>query len=118
MDGPFIGKGPFHTDYDWTWEYDTPLVYPPLLIGPSSLNFGSAAAFKTMDFSASQDWLITSDQSWCTTTPPSGTASLTRTNVTCEANDTGVDRSATLTITTPANQGSTKVEVFQSRFSN
>ena len=116
VDGPWVGKGPFHADYPWVWEFDTPLRYPPLLVAPGSLSFNAAASFQTMDFSASQDWTITSDQPWCTTTPSSGVANLSRTNVTCEQNTSGTDRTARLTISSPANGGSTVVQVFQSRF--
>lgn len=113
---PYVGAGPFHKTTDFSWNITVPVSYPPVLVAPGSLNFDSAARFQTMEFAASQDWTVISDQPWCTLTPASGTAALTSTNVTVEQNDTGADRTATLTITTPGNNGWTTVQIFQSRF--
>lgn len=118
VDGPWVGKGPFHAEEDYDWDLHIPLRYPPVLVAPPTLNFGSQAGFQPMEFSASQNWSITSDQPWCTVSTSSGTPSLARTNVTCEQNATGQDRSAVLTITSPGNGGVTTVQIFQSRFPN
>jgi hypothetical protein len=57
-------------------------------------NIGGAYSYAV---SASGDWKMTPDQSWCTVTPTSGTGS-SNVTISMEPNDTGNDRNVTITV--------------------
>ena len=75
---------------------------PPVLeyTGQAKVSFTRDGGSQRITFTTNRDWSVSSSQSWCTLTPAAGTASDTPITVTltCEANTTYDERSATITI--------------------
>lgn len=76
----------------------------PLLTirGPHTYNFSREGGTESFSFSSNQDWTISTSDSWITVSPSSGTPvdGEIMVTITCSANDTFDDRSATVTIRT------------------
>ncbi|MDR1680192.1 MAG: hypothetical protein LBS12_00185 [Prevotellaceae bacterium] len=83
-----------------------------LSISPSSLSFAAAGETKTFTVTSAKAWTVTSsDPSWCTVSPASGSGDATI-NVTATAN-TGAQRPATITVKTTDNSTTKTLSVTQ-----
>ena len=68
--------------------------------GPTTVSFTRDGGSQRITFTTNRDWSVSSSQSWCKPSPATGSASDTPITVTlsCDANSTYDDRSATITI--------------------
>ena len=68
--------------------------------GSTAVSFTRDGGSQRITFTTNRDWSVSSSQSWCKASPSAGSASDTPITVTlsCEANNTYDDRSATITI--------------------
>lgn len=71
------------------------------LTGPTSIELSADGSRSTFTFTANRDWTVRSSDSWVIISPSSGTAAdgNITINVSCAANTTYEDRTATITIT-------------------
>jgi hypothetical protein len=81
----------------------------PVLAPSRTLIFGSAAEVKSVNIVSTEWTAVVSDTSWITIDPTSGKNGIINVDVT--ANDTGAERSATLTVTNA--NGSKSIEILQ-----
>jgi hypothetical protein len=82
-----------------------------LSVSPTSLSFAAAGETKNVTVSSNDSWTVTSDQTWCTVSPSSGSNDGT-VKVTAAANSSSTSRTATVTIK-GQNSGSKTVSVTQ-----
>ena len=79
---------------------------------PTSLSFGPDASSQAIDVTSNETWAVSSNQSWCTVTPTSGSNSGS-VNVAVTANTSNSSRSAQVTITGEKSGNRTTVNVTQ-----
>lgn len=100
-----------NSDY-WVVEYiSSEEESYELTVSPTSLSFAAAGETKDITVTSNDSWTVSSDQSWCTISPSSGSNNGTI-KVTAAANSSTSSRSATITIK-GANSGTKTVSVAQ-----
>lgn len=89
-------------------------IYPPL-IAANDVKLGKEAQFAPVEMGTCRDWTAYSDRGWCKLNMLSGTKDDVKDLiVTVEENDTGVDRTATVYLSTKDGKGYGSFKVFQS----
>ena len=114
---------------DWrsnSSTYDIPFIYPPLIVG-KNLDFNKAPQTRSLEFGTARNWIaVSGEPSWCTLSKvpeamePKDTVSgdINATGsikVTVNENTTGIDRTATIKLSTADGKGTYDVKVFQSK---
>ena len=94
-----------------TVNQDPKQITYTLDVSPSSLSFAAAGETKNITVTSNDSWTVSSDQSWCTVSPSSGSNNGTI-KVTAAANSSTSSRSATITIK-GTNSGTKTVNVTQ-----
>ena len=85
-----------------------------LSVSPATLEFTYTSGTKDISITSNDSWTVSSNQSWCTVSPASGSKDGT-VKITVSANESTSARSATVTIT-GANSGSKTISVTQSGY--
>lgn len=85
-----------------------------LSVSPATLEFTYMSGTKDISITSNDSWTVSSNQSWCTVSPASGSKDGT-VKITVSANESTSARSATVTIT-GANSGSKTISVTQSGY--
>lgn len=111
--------------YDWvtkSTEFNVPFdsIIPPL-IAANNIDFHAKGDFERIPIGATREWEAKSDSAWCkigktSGTPTNGADDLV---VTVDANTSGEDRTAYITLSTTSATGKTescKVRIYQSRY--
>ena len=110
-----------HTDYkSGSHEFWVPVERPPLLaIVPGQLDFNCAGETRTITLASALDWTATSDADWVSVMETSGgkTGDQGETiHITVDPNNSGTERTATVTLRSTDGREEQVLNVFQSRY--